>query len=223
MSEYKVKIYPNKKSPRLFKNKLLELLTKTHPLVIDVMYVILTSLAIRYYYINHSQDVLHIILGFFLGVLSWSLAEYLMHRFLYHNISDARYDSGFQYMFHGVHHKFPTDENRLVLPPLPSLIISFILFCLFYFIMGPYAFVFASGFLISYIAYMNIHYIVHKYPAPKKFHFWWTHHSIHHYQQHDRAFGVSSSLWDWIFGTMPSKGRKTVKIELNLEGEDKKN
>ncbi|MEX2379667.1 MAG: sterol desaturase family protein, partial [Vicingaceae bacterium] len=37
----------------------------------------------------------------------------------------------------------------------------------------------------------------------------WIHHSIHHYQEDDKAFGVSSPLWDYVFGTMPSKKRKS--------------
>src|SRR3990167_6439361 len=39
MSLYRVRIYPNSKSPRIFNNRFLELLTKTHPLIITILYL----------------------------------------------------------------------------------------------------------------------------------------------------------------------------------------
>ena len=217
MDNLKIEIYPNKKSPKLFKNKYLEFLTRTHPMVVNVMYIILTLSGLVYYYHYHNSNTLLIIGGFFLGVFAWTFAEYVMHRFLYHKIKDASFDSGFQYMFHGVHHKYPTDESRLVLPVVPSLLIASVFFGLFYAIMGAFAFVFASGFLIAYIAYMNIHYNIHKTSPSKRYRFWWAHHNTHHYEQHDRAFGVSSPLWDYVFGTMPEKDRRTIEIETPEE------
>lgn len=213
MDNLKIEVYPNKKSPKLFKNKYLEFLTSSHPLVVDVMYIILTSIGVGYYYVNYNNNILFIAGGFFLGVLSWTFVEYLMHRFLYHKIKDATFNSGFQYLFHGVHHKYPTDESRLVLPVVPSLLIASLFFGLFYLIMGAFAFVFASGFLIGYITYMNIHYIIHKSSPSHRFRFWWVHHNTHHYEQHDRAFGVTSPIWDYIFATMPEKNRRTIEIK----------
>lgn len=217
MDNLKIEVYPNTKSPKLFKNKYLEFLTRTQPIVVNVMYLILTLAGLAYYYLYHNSNILYIVGGFFLGVFAWTLAEYLMHRFLYHKIKDASFNSGIQYMFHGVHHKYPTDESRLVLPVVPSLLIASVFFSLFYFIMGAFAFVFASGFLIGYISYMNIHYNIHKSSPSKMFMFWWAHHNTHHYEQHDRAFGVSSPLWDYVFGTMPEKDRRTIEIEAQME------
>lgn len=205
-------VYPNTKSPSLFKNKYLEFLTKSHPAVIDGMYLIISSFLIAYFYRHFSNNV-GLITGVFLaGLFSWSFAEYIMHRWLYHKIEDATYDTGFQHMFHGIHHEYPNDKTRLVLPVIPSLILASLFFGLFYLIMGKYAFVFAPGFVIGYGLYMTIHYIIHTVKPPHKFNFWWRFHLIHHFQQHDRAFGVSSPLWDHIFGTMPEKGRRTVDI-----------
>lgn len=137
-----------------------------------------------------------------------------MHRFLYHKIEDATYNTGIQYLFHGIHHEFPNDQTRLVLPWIPSLGIAALFYGLFYLIMRPNAFVFSSGFVLGYCAYMTVHFAIHKVPAPKKFDFWWRHHNIHHFQQHDRAFGVTSPLWDIVFGTMPEKNRQTVTVKL---------
>lgn len=212
MSLYEVNIYPNGKSPKLFKNRFFEKLTKTHPLVILVMYFILGFFLLRYYHIDVNISWGNLLGLFMLGLLSWTLAEYLMHRFLYHRIGDASFSSGIHYVFHGIHHEYPNDEDRLILPPVPSLIIASVFFLIFYLLMADKAFAFAPGFLIGYVLYMMVHYTIHKVPMPKKFNFWWKHHNIHHFQQHDRAFGVSTPLWDYVFRTMPEKNRKTVKI-----------
>lgn len=217
MEKIEVNVYPDSQSPKLFKNKTLEFLTKTHPLVIDAMYLTIACFLIFHFYNSHSTSI-GLISGLFItGFFSWSIAEYLMHRFLYHKIKDATYNSGIHYLFHGIHHEYPSDNTRLVLPIIPSVIISVFFFGLFYLVIGKYAFVFGPGFMIGYCAYMTVHYSVHKIPPPKRFNFWWTFHNIHHFQQHDRAFGVTSPLWDIVFGTMPKKGRKTVDIKIKKE------
>jgi len=212
MKQIKVNVYPETESPKLFKNKFLELLTKTHPVVIDGMYVVLSYFSISHFYNTYHPSVWLVVGLFLAGFFSWSLAEYLMHRFLYHKIEDATYDTGFQYIFHGIHHEYPNDKTRLVLPVIPSLLIASIFFGIFYLAMGKFAFAFSPGFVVGYCAYMTVHYTIHKVPSPKRFNFWWRFHSIHHYQQHDRAFGVTSPIWDIVFGTMPEKNRKTVNI-----------
>jgi sterol desaturase/sphingolipid hydroxylase (fatty acid hydroxylase superfamily) len=218
MNQYKVRIYPNTKSPRLFNNKFLELLTRTHPLIITSMYLVLGVLMI-WLFVNLRPEtnpwkVFSIVVT---GYFSWTLAEYMMHRFLYHKASDGTYNSRFKYMFHGVHHEYPNDSERLVLPPLPSLLIAAAFLGFFYLLMGDWAYVFGTGFLWGYLSYMNVHFIIHKFPAPKRFNFWWRHHAIHHFQQHDRAYGVTTSLWDYVFRTMPEEKRKTVEIEVLMQ------
>lgn len=212
MKQIKVNVYPETESPKLFKNKFLELLTKTHPVVIDGMYVVFSYFSISHFYNTYHPSVWLVVGLFLAGFFSWSLAEYLMHRFLYHKIEDATYDTGFQYIFHGIHHEYPNDKTRLVLPVIPSLLIASIFFGIFYLAMGKFAFAFSPGFVVGYCAYMTVHYTIHKVPSPKRFNFLWRFHSIHHYQQHDRAFGVTSPIWDMVFGTMPEKNRKTVNI-----------
>ena len=216
MEQYKVKIYPNSKSPRLFKNRVLEMLTWTHPLIIAGMYLILgAGMIYLFTEVKPAVSTINIVGILVVGFFSWTFAEYIMHRFLYHKLHDATFSTGFQYMFHGIHHEYPNDDDRLVLPPLPSLIIASVLFGLFYLMMGNWALLFGTGFLWGYLGYMLIHVSVHHFDQPKRFNFWWRHHTIHHFQQHDRAFGVTTSIWDRVFGTMPEPMRRTVDIEVN--------
>ncbi len=210
--DYEFRVYPNAKSPKIFKYPILEVLTKTRLWIIAVLYSIV-ALCLLYVFVSHySGTVPQALLYFAIGFFSWTLGEYLLHRFLYHKLKDASYDSGIQYLFHGIHHKYPSDDDRIILPPVPGLLIASILMGIFYLIMGRIAFAFGPGFLIGYLVYISIHWMVHSKPSPKKFDFWWRHHNIHHYQQHDRAFGVSTPIWDIVFRTMPEKGRKTITI-----------
>jgi len=72
--------------------------------------------------------------------------------------------------------------------------------------MGDFAYVFLPGFLMGYAGYLFVHYIVHAYQPPKNFFkILWIHHGIHHYKEPERAFGVSSPLWDLVFRTMPRR------------------
>ncbi|PKR79809.1 fatty acid hydroxylase [Brumimicrobium salinarum] len=213
------KVYPKQKSPQLFKSKFVEALTKSNIYIIDSMYIVVGILLISAYYFYVNPSISAILGWFFTGFFSWTLAEYLMHRFLYHKIKDASYDTGLQYLFHGIHHRYPHDDDRIVLPVVPSLFLAALFLGLFYLIFQGEALVFGAGFLIGYLIYITIHWMVHKYPPPKNsvFSWWWDHHNIHHYQQPDKAFGVSTPIWDIVFRTMPKKGRRTVKILVEKE------
>ncbi len=207
-------VKPNQKAPNLFKNSFLNKLTSTKPSVIITMYVFLSCFLVYYGVREYDLVLFDILMFFIIGIFSWTFTEYILHRFLYHKIKDASYNSGIQYVLHGIHHKYPHDQSKIVLPPVPSVFIATILFTIFYFVLGKYAFAFVPGFLLAYLSYMLIHYLVHTKPIPSSNSFWWKHHNIHHFQQHDRAFGVSTSIWDRVFGTMPEKNRKTISIVI---------
>jgi sterol desaturase/sphingolipid hydroxylase (fatty acid hydroxylase superfamily) len=107
---------------------------------------------------------------------------------------------------HGVHHEFPKDKDRLAMPPLLSITIATILLLLFRLVMGDLVFAFLPGFLVGYAAYLSVHYMVHAFQPPKNFFkVLWVNHSVHHYKDGEFIFGVSSPLWDYIYGTMREK------------------
>lgn len=92
------------------------------------------------------------------------------------------------------------------MPPVVSLIIASLLFIVYRAVLGNYVFGFLAGFLIGYACYLGIHYSIHAFKVPNNFlKFLWHHHSIHHYREDHRAFGVSSPFLDYVFGTMPRK------------------
>ena len=58
------------------------------------------------------------------GWLLWQLIEYSLHRFAFHARVESYWGITVHFLFHGCHHKFPTDPDRLVFPPLPAAAIA---------------------------------------------------------------------------------------------------
>lgn len=208
MENREIKILDPSASPRLFKNPILDKLSRTH---ISIPIVILSSAAAGiavYGFYNGKIGILSFILFFLLGAFAFTLMEYLMHRFLYHLAPTTEKRKKFQYTLHGVHHDHPNDKERLAMPPAVSVTLAILLYLLFRWTLGPHVFGFAPGFFLGYSLYLFIHYSVHIFAPPKNFlRKLWVHHSIHHYKQPESAYGVSSPLWDYVFGTMPSRKR----------------
>ena len=194
----------------IFKNPFLEKLTKTTPRSNIIVYGI--AIAIMIYIAIDLIELTVIQVGglFIFGVLFWTLAEYLLHRFLFHWITEAKWSQRFHFIMHGSHHNFPRDEERLLMPPVPGLIMGAMLFAVFYCIfwllgISQLTFGFFPGFFSGYLMYSFVHRATHINRPPKRFKHIWHHHSLHHYKYPDKAFGVSSPFWDKVFGTMPPK------------------
>lgn len=206
--EIKPKIKGTKK---LFKNPILEKLSRTHiavPLVIFFIY----SSALLYWNISHtSLSWIESIGLFVLGALAFSWVEYMVHRHVFHMRTYSAIRTKMQYTMHGVHHEFPKDKDRLAMPPILSITISTVLLLIFRVILGDMVFAFLPGFLVGYASYLAIHYMVHAYQPPKNFLKWlWINHGVHHYKDGEIVFGVSSPLWDYIYGTMREKKRSVT-------------
>jgi len=203
----------NKGQARLFQNPVLEMLTKANPLVIWGMYLpFIIGLPI-YAFMNLGFNGGKLALLFLGGMLFWTLFEYLAHRYAFHWIAESQRAQKFVYIMHGNHHHYPRDRERLFMPPLPSIILASSIFGIQYLILGANAFVFFPGFILGYLLYASMHYAIHAWNPPFK---WmkplWRNHHLHHYKDEGKGFGVSSTLWDHVFGTM---------FDLRKEKEDK--
>ncbi|MGE5107695.1 MAG: sterol desaturase family protein [Sphingobacteriales bacterium] len=203
----------NKGQAQLFKNPYLEMLTKTHPLVIWGMYLPVIIYFLYYGYSSFNYSKTKVALIFLGGIFFWTLFEYIAHRFIFHWISDNPRIQKFAYILHGNHHHFPRDRHRLFMPPVPSLLISSLIFGIMYWMTGTKVFIFFPGFILGYLLYGSMHYAIHAWSPPFK---WmkplWRNHHLHHYKNEHNGFGVSSTLWDHVFGTM---------FDLKNEKEDK--
>lgn len=192
---------------RVFKNPILEFLTMTHiafPLTIFPMLSAGTIyLAHSTFEIGINSITIWVLSSFFL----FTLFEYIIHRKVFHWEPNTPFKKFIQYHFHGLHHAEPKDKKRLAMPIVVSFSLYFVLLALAFLIIGKYSFVFAPGFALGYTAYLGVHFMVHAYAPPKSgpFKILWINHSIHHYKDDTVAFGVSSPLWDIVFGTLPKR------------------
>ncbi len=190
----------------LFKNKFLERLTRTGIFTPIIMHILVSSASFWYGTSKLEIPLSNALFTLAFGFVFWTFAEYMVHRFLYHTESNSAFLLKLQHNAHGIHHQHPKDPTRLAMPPVPGLILSGLFFLLFWIVNSTYTFVFFPGFMAGYLVYISFHYAQHviKTPIYPPFRALWRHHRIHHYQNPYIAHGVSTRLWDFIFGTMPN-------------------
>ncbi len=221
-------------SLRIFKSDFNERLSYVHPAVPHMIYIPVIGSMLYMSYVNGAAAG-RIAGLFLLGGLLWTLAEYAVHRFVFHSTEEledqvreitdhlesgeAAYPKmkGFRmklyFLAHGVHHDFPNDSRRLVMPPSVSIPLAVVFFAGFWLGFGTMdAGAVFAGFVSGYLIYDTIHYAVHHFSLHsqimlylKKKHF------RHHYQDSTKDFGVSSSLWDMILGTNGPKRAAEVE------------
>jgi sterol desaturase/sphingolipid hydroxylase (fatty acid hydroxylase superfamily) len=137
------------------------------------------------------------------GWLAWTLIEYVLHRFLFHWRGRGRAAELRAFLIHGYHHEYPNDRMRLVAPPLMSWGPAALIALAWWALLGErhWAPVFA-GTAAGYVAYDWIHYYTH-HARPRWALGKWLrrYHMLHHHRDDDAYYGVSSPLWDLVFGT----------------------
>ncbi len=209
-------------SVRLFNNKFLDSLTRTHVAIPVTMFFLY---AIGLIWWTKTATVLtnsQIVVLFFGGTLFFTLIEYIVHRYVYHIAPTTEGRKKFQWTMHGVHHDYPKDKQRLAMPPAWSVVVGTVLLGFFRLILGDFGFSFLAGFMVGYALYLLVHYAVHIFRMPSNsFKALWVNHAIHHYSEDEVMFGVSSPLWDYVFGTVPRKEKKR-EVQVNVEADAEK-
>jgi 4-hydroxysphinganine ceramide fatty acyl 2-hydroxylase len=140
------------------------------------------------------------------GLGFWTLLEYGLHRFVFHVRIPLRnpYLRDIVNSSHLNHHAAPRDPTKVLVHPLYGLVISAILFGLLYAVSGSVlsAAGIMTGIWTGFLYYEAVHYRVHFSLAPsgliahqRRTHFY------HHFTNNKKCFGVTSPLWDYVFGT----------------------
>lgn len=198
----------SKKSEQLFSNPFLEELSHTNAFAVIITLFILSLPILAYGIINAHLNTLYQLSIYILGFIFFTLAEYLIHRFIFHS-GEYTNKQTWQFKIHGIHHAYPKDKQRLTMPIPLAVTIASVLFSVFWLIMKDYSFFFFPGFLLGYTFYLSVHYIIHtKAPPKNSLRFLWKNHAIHHHKHDNKMFGVTTPIWDFIFRTMPSKVAK---------------
>lgn len=191
-------------SIRIFENPILEACTHVHPIIPLLVWVpIISFLFYRAYSIDHLSSINFLALGV-IGLLVWTLTEYVLHRIVFHWDAKSKLGKRFVFMFHGLHHDDPQDPTRLVMPPVPAVLIYLLLWQMFALVVPAiYMNAFMAFFMIGYLCYDYIHYATHHFPMTSKVgKYLRKYHLQHHYSGERSKYGVSNPLWDYVFGTV---------------------
>lgn len=203
---------PQKGDIRLFKNPLLERLSKISPVTVFAVYFpIIIFFVWKSFAIGTPAGVF---VGMFLaGLAFWTLFEYFFHRYVFHFTPRSEFQKRISFLFHGVHHQYPNDKKRLVMPITLSLAIAVLLLAVTWLLFGSLTWAYSAGFTTGYLAYDMTHYSIHHFKPPniKWMKRVWKSHIDHHFRDSNKGYGVSSPFWDVVFGTLqkPKKQSKS--------------
>lgn len=197
---------------RMFDNELLERFSRVHPASVFIVWVPVTLAMLITPWARHGVALATVAALFFTGVLFWTLCEYVLHRWVFHWMADSPRARRVHFLLHGVHHDFPNDKDRLVMPLGFSIPLGLLFFGAFYLAFGiRTAEPLFAGLTAGYMLYDGTHYSVHHFKQTSLIgRFVKRHHMLHHHMDHDGGFGVSSPLWDFVFRTMPSVKRRSA-------------
>ena len=195
-------------SVRMFDNPILNYFSRVHWSTPVILYVPLIS---YFLYVSISNPVFSIGIDLAIfagGLFVWSFFEYIAHRFIFHYQPTSDWGKRVHFLMHGVHHDYPNDSWRLVMPPGFSIPLAILFYYLFVVLMGtPIGAPFYAGFVFGYLSYDMLHYATHHatFIKAKWFRNLKKHHMDHHFRSPEEGFGVSSPIWDFVFGTFFKK------------------
>jgi sterol desaturase/sphingolipid hydroxylase (fatty acid hydroxylase superfamily) len=167
------------------------------------------------YEVHRSGFALHLFWWFaaVCGAMLWTLAEYLVHRFVYHKVPVLR-------ELHGMHHSHPCD--LIGAPIWVSVTIFSSLFLLLAHLWDvEIAGGMTSGLIVGYISYLLVHDAVHRWRLAETS--WLRSYRLRHLRHHRYPvpgnFGVTTGIWDLVFGTAIAPGRMPTGREAYREGD----
>lgn len=129
-----------------------------------------------------------------IGALSWSLIEYLLHRFVLHEMPLFK-------DWHAAHHARP--QALICTPTLVSTVLigALVFLPAMWLLQTWLAIALTFGVLLGYLAYAITHHGIHHWRGSnewlKRRKHW---HALHHRQDGPHAcYGVTSNVWDHVF------------------------
>jgi 4-hydroxysphinganine ceramide fatty acyl 2-hydroxylase len=198
---------------RMFKSDFMESLSRVHPAVPLIVYLPVILFFLYKSVIVFELTFPTVISLILLGIAVWSLAEYTLHRFIFHYEPKSKFGEKIHFIFHGVHHDYPSDSRRLVMPPSVSVPLAILFYFLFEIILGSELVApFFIGFILGYLFYDMTHYAVHHFAIKNRlFLTLKKHHMRHHFQDSKKGYGVSSPVWDDVMRTNFDKTKEDLK------------
>lgn len=166
--------------------------------------ILIITLGLLVFAVTQGQSQVTII-AWMAGWFSWTFAEYVLNRWLFHHPES---DSSFVRRIrshHSMHHMHPDDMRYIFFHPLIILISTMVVFAAGLVADPASSSAVTSGFLFGYLIFIFLHIAQHHYNSPSTgfLKVLWQNHFLHHHDDGDKAFGVSTRFWDYIFQTLP--------------------
>jgi sterol desaturase/sphingolipid hydroxylase (fatty acid hydroxylase superfamily) len=140
---------------------------------------------------------------------SWTLVEYLLHRFVFHRIP----------LIADLHHAHHAAPRAYVGTPtwVSFLILSGLFLAIWRLLMLNIAFGAITGLITGWLWYGLVHHVIH-YRRPRRLavalrgssH----RHLLHHSLYGSGNYGVTTPVWDYVFGTKMSPRARAMKIAV---------
>ena len=148
------------------------------------------------------------------GALTWTFLEYVIHRWLGH---DRRFRGNPFGVEHVRHHAegnyFAPTAKKLALAAIVAVVVGAPAALLG----GGVAVAWLAGLLLAYGAYEVFHRREHTHPGIGRYGRWLRAHHFHHHFVDPRSnHGVTSPLWDVVFGTYQRTGHIAVPRKLAM-------
>jgi 4-hydroxysphinganine ceramide fatty acyl 2-hydroxylase len=190
-------------SPKMFESDWIDAFSRTHFSVVPLLFAPAIGALLWSSVVREGLPWLQALGLVGVGVFAWTLSEYWLHRTVFHWLPPGRLGERFHFLIHGVHHKWPNDRYRLVMPPAVSFGLFLLLLGLWSLVFGTrYGFAFHAGFTLGYVFYDLMHfYLHHGRPKGRYLKELRRHHLVHHFKTPERRYGVSSKFWDYVFAT----------------------
>jgi len=208
----------NKPTLKYFDTPFLEMMTRSPWYTVPIVWIPIV-IALFYFAISHGLQPWLVPVFIIYGPFAWNFFEYQIHKRIFHMRPKNQPTQLLHFLLHGYHHIYPTDPLRLTFPPIPCALITIIIYygCGIYLLPLPYSIGAITGLIVGYIYYDLMHYYLHH--SSPEFLFTKelkTHHLYHHYKNEESNFGISMSLFDYIFDTfdptlMQEKKRRQEK------------
>lgn len=197
-------------SPRMFQSDFLDFFSRTHWSVVPIIWLPVCTL-MMIYSISRTEAGVAASLGLFTaGFIVWTLAEYWLHRTFFHWQPGGKWGERMHFLVHGVHHNWPKDKYRLVMPPAVSVSLYFLFLGIFYPIFGStFVWSWHAGFVAGYVFYDCTHYWLHHYTPKSEYgRRLKKNHMLHHFEDPDSRYCVSNLVWDKVFRT---EGQRSLR------------
>src|SRR5216110_2700643 len=131
---------------RMFESDFMEFFSRVHPATPLILYLPVVGYMLYLSLWQRQLPIMAVVALFLLGVLLWTLIEYLIHRYVFHYEPKTRVGKRLHYVIHGVHHDYPNDARRLVMPPSISVPVAILFWALFAISLGRFAPALSAGF-----------------------------------------------------------------------------